>query len=496
MLMKKITRVKFYNHPVLGNSEVKLIDENEFSNEEYISLIIGQNGTGKSKLLEAIAHFLINIVRAYNQNRFRWDLQYGIEMDIFFNNEIFTFKYLNEFEFIYSGTKIVTIKDVLPDNLIVNVNTFNDKYPFIESESFYSYCGLRTVSNNIFVNIPVENCFINLTSIIQDVTKIKVTNNIFSELNLNRKISVQYKLKNKKLLNHSKINKIKKEYSTRASFTEENVSSFISVIEESVSSRRVENFKIKRFINNPSEIKKTLEFLISDEVKNVNRLSFSWENTLTEDDIFENEEFLRKIDIYKILREIGILQFETFQVYRNDFFDFNEASSGEFHFLNLFTSVLSNIVDNSLVIIDEPEISLHPNWQNKLIYVLKPLFEAYPNAQFIFASHSHLMVSSLRSKKSTLITMKRKGHELIIKTLENINTYGWSAEQILFDVFGMLTDRNYYLSKNVQDIVDEMSSLKPDHLKIKKLKEKLFEYDLNALHDSDPFKSIIENILK
>jgi predicted ATPase len=494
--MRKITRVKFYNHPVLGNSEVKLVDENEFSNEKYISLIIGQNGTGKSKLLEAIASFLIKIVRSYNQSRFRWDLQYGIEIDICFNKEIYTFKYLDGFDFIYEGDRRVNVKDVLPDNLIVNVNTFNDKYPFIESESFYNYCGLRTVSNNIYVNVPVENCFINLTSIIQDAKKIKVTNDIFAELNLNRKVSVQYKLKNKKFLNHLKIAQIKKEYSVNSSFTDENISAFISIIEESVLSKRVENFKIKRFINNSSEIKQTLRFLISDEVQNLNKLSFSWEDVLTTEDVSKNNEFLEKIDIYKILREIGILQFETFQVYRNTYFDFNEASSGEFHFLNLFSSVLSNIKDNSLVIVDEPEISLHPNWQNKLIYTLEPLFEAYPNAQFIIASHSHLMVSSLKNENSSLITMKRNDQELKIENLQNINTYGWSAEQILFDVFGMLTDRNFYLSQKIQEIINEMSSVKPNNKRITELKDDLKKYDIKELHDNDPFKSIIENILK
>jgi predicted ATPase len=495
--MRKITRVKFYNHPVLGDSEIKLVDVNEFYNSEYISLIIGQNGTGKSKLLEAVSSFLINIVRSYNQIKFRWDLKYGIEIDICFDNEIYTFKYLNEFSFVNKSGKKINEKDLLPDNLIVNVNTFNDKYPFIESEDFYNYCGLRTVSNNIYVNVPVENCFLNLTSIIQNEKKIKVTNNIFSELNFQKKISVHYIIKNKKFLTNPKFLKIKNEYFKNLVLTEKHLSSFISILTESISNKRVENFKIKRFINNSSDVKETLDFLIHlEKIDKLNKLSFSWEEILSNVDEFQNKEFLDKIEIYKILREIGILQFENFQVYRDNYFDFNEASSGEFHFLNLFASVLSNIKDNSLVIIDEPEISLHPNWQNKLIYTLEPLFKAYPNSQFIIASHSHLMVSSLKKEKSSLITMKRKNQELKIENLRNINTYGWSAEQILFDVFGMLTDRNFYLSQKIQEIINEMSSVKPNDERILELKDDLKEYDIKGLHDNDPFKAIIENILK
>lgn len=94
IVMKKISRVKFYGHPVLKDSEINFVDVDELNNLEYISLIIGQNGTGKSQLLDATTSFLNNIYR-YKDNieLFKSDIQYGIEIDIFFNNEIHTVKY-------------------------------------------------------------------------------------------------------------------------------------------------------------------------------------------------------------------------------------------------------------------------------------------------------------------------------------------------------------------------------------------------------------------
>lgn len=494
--MKKITRVKFSNHPVLNDSEINLVDKSEYNNQEYISLIIGQNGTGKSQLLEAITTFINTIYRfKENLDLFKTDIKYGIEIDIFFNGNTYTLKYDGKLTFKYENH--INVSEILPDNLIVNVYTFNDKYPFIDLDSFYNYCGLRTTSNSIFVNVPIEECFLNLSNILKDDSKRSVTNEIFKELNLKRQISVNYKLKSDKILKDSKFKKIKAEYNKVEIITEAQIDVFKEITLSSLSKGKLKNYKILRFIDNKEQIKSVLEFLYSiDKLEKNNVLEYIWEDVIGVEDSIKNTKFLENIEIYIILREIGLLQFDTFNVYRNEYFDFNNVSSGEFHFLSLFSSILSNIQENSLIIIDEPEISLHPNWQNKLLFTLSPIFKKYPNTQVIIASHSHLMVSSLKKSKSALISMKRTENQIQIKNLEQLDTFGWSAEQILFDVFGMVTDRNYYLSIKIQGIIDEMSSLKPDANKVEKLKAELRDFDLKNLNDNDPMKLILKKILK
>lgn len=492
--MKKITRVKFYDHPVLGNSEVNLVNEDEFKNDEYISFIIGQNGTGKSKLLEAISLFLTNVYRFHNEND-KWNIKYGIEIDIYSDGVLYKLEYKNGL--IFSHADSTDVRTILPDNLIVNVFTFNDKYPFVNTEEFYHYCGLRTVSNSIYVNKPTEDCFNNLSSLIQDSKKLKVTNAIFKELNFSKKISVSYLKISNKIERDIRFLKIKSDFKKNQKFGEEDFRVFKSLVKSTISKNKNDNYKIKRFINNSKEINTVLTFLCGQkELNRNNELIYSWEDNLENTEVISNNEFINKIEVFKILREIGILQFDKFQVFRNDYFNFNDASSGEFHFLNLFSSILANIKEASIVIIDEPEISLHPNWQNMLLYILEPLFNAFPKSQFLIASHSHLMVSSLKKSNSTLVTMKKDIDGLIIKNLDKLDTYGWSAEQILFDVFDMFTDRNYYLSLKVQKIINEMSSLNPNEDTIEQLKIEIKGFNIESLHNEDPFKSIIKSILK
>lgn len=62
-------------------------------------------------------------------------------------------------------------------------------------------------------------------------------------------------------------------------------------------------------------------------------------------------------------------------------------SSGEQHELVLFYELLFNTPENSLILIDEPEISLHIKWQNEFINDLKEIGKLI-NMKAIIATHS------------------------------------------------------------------------------------------------------------
>lgn len=74
-----------------------------------------------------------------------------------------------------------------------------------------------------------------------------------------------------------------------------------------------------------------------------------------------------------------------------------------------------------VVLIDELDMHLHPKWQWN---VIKALEETFPNIQFIVATHSPIIISSCRNENLILI---RENQE--IKYLPN--AYGYSVEEVL-----------------------------------------------------------------
>lgn len=67
-------------------------------------------------------------------------------------------------------------------------------------------------------------------------------------------------------------------------------------------------------------------------------------------------------------------------------------SSGEKEIINFLDTIISTKVSNGIVLIDEPELHLHPRWQTILLDLIQE-FSEKRNLQFIFSTHSPVFVT-------------------------------------------------------------------------------------------------------
>ncbi len=72
----------------------------------------------------------------------------------------------------------------------------------------------------------------------------------------------------------------------------------------------------------------------------------------------------------------------------------SQLSSGEKQLIILLTETLLQKKSQTIFIADEPELSLHIEWQRKIIPSIK---ELNPNAQIIVATHSPEIVGKWKS---------------------------------------------------------------------------------------------------
>lgn len=87
----------------------------------------------------------------------------------------------------------------------------------------------------------------------------------------------------------------------------------------------------------------------------------------------------------------------------NQRFKLDGASSGESHFLAqmLFLDNSLNKNEKNIILIDEPEISLHPKWQREYLFKLYDYFYMYDLTIFI-ATHSPLIISKIQVNQKDL----------------------------------------------------------------------------------------------
>lgn len=141
------------------------------------------------------------------------------------------------------------------------------------------------------------------------------------------------------------------------------------------------------------------------------------------------------------------------------------ASSGEQCVLLSFIGIAANISDNSLILIDEPEISLHPEWQEKYISLLVSCFKNYNRCDFIIATHSPQLISRLTYGNCLIYNM----NGIVSNADDYINR---SIDFQLAKVFGKPGFKNEFLTRKFLTFLSNVGSgSQIDDAELKEIKD-------------------------
>ena len=115
-------------------------------------------------------------------------------------------------------------------------------------------------------------------------------------------------------------------------------------------------------------------------------------------------------------------------------------SSGEKQIVFRGSFLLKDIKSNNgaLILIDEPEISLHPSWQMKILEYYKRLFinENIQTSQIIVATHSPFIIhNNSRSNDKVIILKKNEAHKIYIPEVQKFQN--WTEEEIVKEAFNI-----------------------------------------------------------
>lgn len=514
--MFRIEYLKLAGHPQLGDIELFLSDIEEIDNidKPYTSVIIGPNGTGKSFILRTISDILtqFNIFQTSGVRNlnlpFSFHIRYKIDRDTF--EIISSFTVLNKSKanrtFVYFKnrpyTKVnvksendfkiykIDFKDLLfPSHVVVNSVMLNDRFLFRNSlpNDFYQYLGVRSTSSTASTKSAIKG----------------VINNLFSESITNENFLINLE----DLLFFLEFeNKFEVEYNTKLNklfFTGDlTVKDFKQYYEFWWDDKFTYS---KRDKNNPIWSKPFYDKFYKPEESKieeiVNYLNFIFKSGRLENKYKSTSKYIRvdfldkninKDDFWKIidLEKLDIINVNGIKLKKNNSnMNISDISSGEYHLLISLIGIFSKIKENSLVMIDEPEISLHPNWQMQYITFLKNVFSNYPSCHFILTSHSHFIVSDLEGKSSSVTALDRNTETNKLESrLIDINTFGWSAEDILYNIFNVRSSLNYFLQADLTELLGIISNnLKEPH-KIEVILSKLNQL---PKRDNDPLQEII-----
>lgn len=446
--------------------QIELVNHKNDRKPNHFSLIVGNNGTGKSRLLGSIARVLNGNFKSKHNDHF-----------------IFS-----QFETKGNPSKIISVSNSLSDKFPMDSSfRFRGGEDINYREERYNYLGTRGrmgASSRVLIRRAIDILLENYAN--KNVSK--CYRHVFDYLDYQPVIKLEYTIIHRELTD-SPTEEIQPSHlidyiNKKASYSGMNKSIFNS-IEEKYSDKF---FEICNFLN-------TLRYQESRKYELEIDFSTSKINRISRDSKLYEED-LRIYEILNILRKLNMIRgFDVNLVKKGDRpFNFSDASSGEANILTTLIALIPLVEDNCCVLIDEPELSLHPSWQYRYVELLNKIFENFKNCHIIIASHSHFIVSDLPVENSSVITLKKENGKIQSHLLPE-STFGWSAEDILLNVFDMPTTRNYYVSNLVSETLELIGKNKKREKRFKELRDQLL--DLHPkLKEGDPLKLVISSILK
>lgn len=431
--MSYISNLKFKQHRIFEDSSVNISEERFEANENVYTLLIGENATGKSELLSEI----VKISRLY-----RNDVAHD------------TYKHKEGYDKAL-GLSLIREKGKAdwPSKVLACSFNLNDKFPFSagnkkDEEGFYKYLGIRTASNNAFIGKYKGIFFDAFIKIISDKRRQKNFKKAMDVLEL----PMRFKFTLSPARGMSKF--FKSDFKRRA--LSENI--IVDVKSELTKNNRFIPASVQKmqddesyFLLVQSAIKIFSESIRFDERENSLAVEFDFTSMkkVTKKDLLE-------FNSIKHLVDAGIITVSEF--YPDGRSSFISASSGQFNIINSIITIMSEIDDDCLLIIDEPEISLHPRWQVNYMSVIKEMLSSYKGCQVIIATHSHLLVTSMPIENSNVLVARKKKEGGVSFELLDASPSGWSSDMLLYSVFGVLTQNNQAFDYDIRTLASFMSS--------------------------------------
>lgn len=142
------------------------------------------------------------------------------------------------------------------------------------------------------------------------------------------------------------------------------------------------------------------------------------------------------------LTRAGIVQMAEVTLWRGTSgrrVEITDASSGELSLVVTLLGIASSIEDGSLVLIDEPEISLHPQWQSEYLSRLTEVFSDFGGCHFIIATHSPTLVAGASHELTDVVNLEKP------VPARSENPSGRSVDEVLFSTFGVVTKNSLHL---------------------------------------------------
>lgn len=172
------------------------------------------------------------------------------------------------------------------------------------------------------------------------------------------------------------------------------------------------------------------------------------------------------IELYEKVFRIPLVSSVSLKKY-DEMIKISDLSSGELSFGLRSIDLLDKVIENSIVLIDEPEVHLHPKWIKSYVSLLDDLFSNV-KSHFIITTHSPMLVNNVYA--SNLVVLRRDAN--FIKQIKvNVNPFAKELDELLKEVFYTDITQTKIIDKYVKETSNLIENKKTRSKGIEKYKK-------------------------
>ncbi len=464
--------------PENKRNNISVGDFNKAAGEPLYSVLIGTNGAGKSMLMKEIVEFFIDLHASVNESEQRVSGSKARLRGVRYHIDGVECKVVRIKKSFFSKINgcLRSIKDLrLPSIVACHFGAF-DKLPIQKVNgsqqtkydvACYKYMGAHVNGNMISSSAIVFRLLFALNEHMDDRQRQNICS-ILDFIGYDHIISLSYTF----------VQKAKKDGAVRDALgqrvNKDKEYTDLDKQEKAEIANRLYTFYKTRTTSGKPQYSYDINFESNTDSEG------------TEDEL----QTIYKLKQYEFISAVNVI----FHRNGNDITS-DEMSSGEFAMLSTVLSISAAANGpHTLVLLDEPELSLHPNWQMTLIDNLDRALKKQV-CHLLIATHSHMLVSDLPMKRSYVSQVEKDYEGNLNATTIGECTYGWSAEEVLLKVFKTATDRNRYFGERIGRLLEQMAN---NTISPKEVGDELKELQEISMHlsDIDPMKKILNTIVE
>jgi len=437
--------------------------------KNFFTIIVGNNAAGKSRFLVGI---LKSLRKASNQ-RLKGNEE-EIEIELLFNGSN---KIIRNRD---SGTTFELQDEI---KLLSISNSIFDKFPHqVKSDKNYAYVGSRMTGISTHKRAIINDLMDIFSTNLQDEAFVKKAKQLFDFLNIEPIIKISFR--GSFSSNHSRISNIFENLNSP-----QDLKNRLLDISKQGFFRQQSNV-IEKYANDDEFVFGFFKYIRLNfiEIQHPSRNQLKYFEIYL-DESNTNSTFVNEYAYLSLLRRLNVLTYEYIKLQKGKTeYDIQESSTGEIGLLITFLRAIPELKSNSIIFIDEPEISLHPSWQMKYIDLLKSFLKGYTGCHVLIATHSHFLLSDLKENFGSIVVLNNKNGKFTAELKEH-TPYGWSPEAILYEVFGVINVRNHYFEYDLKMMLSLISKRSKDFNKINNYIEKFKQFNYQS---GDPLHLIIK----